>query len=76
MGQAASLQLIAAIPVANHSLFPKDILLEFDTSSHPFRNELTDLPLRQREGWVEIPQKPGLGIEISRETIERYSIQK
>ena len=73
VGQAASLQLIAAIPVANHSLFPKDILLEFDTSSHPFRNELTDYPLRQREGWVEIPQKPGLGIEVSKDVIKRFS---
>jgi D-galactarolactone cycloisomerase len=76
VGQAASLQLIAAIPVANHSLYPKDILLEFDTSSHPFRNELTSYPLRQKDGWVEIPQKPGLGIEVSREIIERYSTQK
>jgi D-galactarolactone cycloisomerase len=76
VGQAASLQLIAAIPVANHSLFPKDILLEFDTSSHPFRNELTSYPLRQKDGWVEIPQTPGLGIEVSREIIERYSTQK
>jgi D-galactarolactone cycloisomerase len=76
VGQAASLQLIAAIPVANHSLFPKDILLEFDTSSHPFRNELTSDPLRQKDGWVQIPQKPGLGIEVSREIIERYSTQK
>jgi len=73
VGQAASLQLIAAIPVANHSLFPRDILLEFDTSSHPFREHLTDTPLRQREGWVEIPQKPGLGIEVNRKVIEKYS---
>jgi D-galactarolactone cycloisomerase len=73
VGQAASLQLIAAIPVANHSLYPKDILLEFDTSSHPFRNELTDMPLRQREGWVEIPQKPGLGIEVNRKILEKYA---
>src|SRR5918999_2579496 len=73
VGQAASLQLIAAIPVANHALFPKEILLEFDTSSHPFREHLTDMPLRQREGWVEIPQKPGLGIEISKEVIKRFS---
>ena len=72
VGQAASLQLIAAIPVANHALFPKDILLEFDTSSHPFREHLTDAPLRQRDGWVEIPQKPGLGIEVSRDVIKRY----
>jgi D-galactarolactone cycloisomerase len=73
VGQAASLQLIASIPVANHSLFPKDILLEFDTSSHPFRNELTDMPLRQKEGWVEIPQKPGLGIDVNRKTLEKYA---
>jgi D-galactarolactone cycloisomerase len=76
VGQAASLQLIAAIPVANHSLYPTDILLEFDTSSHPFRNELTSYPLKQSGGWVEIPQKPGLGIEVSRDIIERYSTQK
>ena len=73
VGQAASLQLIASIPVANHSLFPKDILLEFDTSSHPFRNELTDTPLRQKEGWVEISQKPGLGIEVNRKILEKYA---
>jgi len=29
--------------------------------------------LRQREGWVEIPQKPGLGIEVNRKVIEKYS---
>jgi D-galactarolactone cycloisomerase len=73
VGQAASLQLIASIPVANHALFPKDILLEFDTSSHPFRNELTSDPLKQKNGWVEIPQKPGLGIEVNRNTLEKYA---
>jgi D-galactarolactone cycloisomerase len=73
VGQAASLQLIAAIPVANHALFPSEVLLEFDTSSHPFREQLTDTALRQREGWVEIPQKPGLGIEIDRDIIKRFS---
>ena len=73
VGQAASLQLIASIPVANHSLAPKDILLEFDTSSHPFREYLTDMPLRQKQGWVEIPQKPGLGIEVSKDVIKRFS---
>jgi D-galactarolactone cycloisomerase len=75
VGQAASLQLIAAIPVANHALFPKEILLEFDTSSHPFREHLTDMPLRQRDGWVDIPDRPGLGIEVSRDIIERFSVQ-
>jgi D-galactarolactone cycloisomerase len=75
VGQAASLQLIAAIPVANHALFPKEILLEFDTSSHPFREHLTDMALRQRDGWVDIPDRPGLGIEVSRDVIKRFSIR-
>jgi D-galactarolactone cycloisomerase len=73
VGQAASLQLIAAIPPANHALFARDILLEFDTSSHPFREHLTDMPLRQKQGWVDIPLKPGIGIEVDRKTIERYA---
>jgi len=73
VGQAASLQLIAAIPVANHALFPSDILLEFDTSSHPFRNELTSHPLQQKDGWVEIPQRPGLGITVNRTVLEKYA---
>jgi D-galactarolactone cycloisomerase len=73
VGQAASLQLLAAIPPANHALFGKEILLEFDTSSHPFREHLTDMPLRQKQGWVEIPQTPGLGIEVSRDVVKRFS---
>lgn len=74
VGQAASLQLIAALPVANHSLFAAEPLLEFDMSSHPFRERLTDAPLRQKDGWVDIPQRPGLGIEVSRDVVNEYSV--
>jgi D-galactarolactone cycloisomerase len=73
VGQAASLQLIAAIPAANYSLFGPEPLLEFDTSSHPFRENLTDAPLRQRQGWVDVPQKPGLGIEVNLNTVKEFS---
>lgn len=73
VGQAASLQLIAAVPIAHHSLFAAEPLLEFDTSSHPFREHLSDAPLRQRGGWVDVPRRPGLGIEIDRKTLEKYA---
>ncbi len=73
VGQAASLQLIAALPVAHHSLYAQQPLLEFDTSSHPFREHLTDTPLRHKDGWVEVPQRPGLGIEVSREVLKKYA---
>ena len=73
VGQAASLQLIASIPDAHHSLFASQPLLEFDMSAHPFRERLTDRPLRQKDGWVDVPRRPGLGIEVSREVLNQYS---
>jgi len=73
VGQAASLQLVAAIPEAHHALFASQPLLEFDMSSHPFRERLTDRPLRQKDGWVEVPRRPGLGFEVSREVLKQYS---
>ena len=59
---------------ANHSLFAREPMLEFDTSSHPFREHLTDAPLRHKDGRVDIPRRPGLGIEISRDAIEKYAV--
>jgi len=76
LGQAASLQLLAALPVAHHALFAREPLLEFDTSSHPFRERLADAPVRHKDGWVEIPRRPGLGVEVSREVIREFSLRE
>ena len=72
VAQAASLQVIAAVPVAHHSIFATEPVLEYDRSSHPFRQDLVTEPLAMSEGWVNIPDKPGLGIDINREIIKRY----
>lgn len=73
VSQAASLQLIAAIPTTHHSLFADQPIFEYDQSMHPFRRQLVAEPLEQREGWVEISDKPGLGIEVNREIVQRYA---
>src|SRR3954462_3456751 len=72
IAQAASLHVIAAVPVAHHSLYPQEPVLEYDRSSHPFRRELIREPIELVDGWVHIPERPGLGIEIDRKTIDRY----
>jgi D-galactarolactone cycloisomerase len=74
VAQAASLQLIAAVPVAHHSLYAAEPILEYDRSSHPFRQQLVTRPIQAVDGWVEIPSGPGLGIEVDRSVIERYRI--
>ena len=72
VAQAASLQVIAAVPVANHSLFATEPVLEYDRSSHPFRQELVAEPFRLQDGWVQVPDRPGLGIEIDRDVVAQY----
>ena len=72
IAQAASLQLIAAVPVAHHSLYPQEPMLEYDRSSHPFRQQLVAEPIALTDGCVEIPSRPGLGVEVDRATLTRY----
>ena len=72
VAQAASLQVIAALPVTHHSLFAREPILEYDRSSHPFRRELITQPIELSEGMVKIPDGPGLGIEIVAETLDKY----
>jgi len=72
IAQAASLHVIAAVPVAHHSLFPQEPVLEYDRSSHPFRQKLVAEPIQLVDGWVHIPSKPGLGVAVDRDVLEQY----
>jgi len=74
VAQAASLQFIAAVPAAHHSVFAQEPIFEYDRSSHPFRQQLVREPLQQREGWLEVPTRPGLGVEVDRTVLEHYRL--
>jgi D-galactarolactone cycloisomerase len=74
VAQAASLQLIAAIPPVNSGLVPAEPLFEYDRSSHPMRQALAKQPLEHQAGWISISDRPGLGIEVDRQTIERFLV--
>lgn len=64
---AACLHLIAAVP---NSAF-----LEFSVTESALRRELLAEPFEVVNGRVAIPTKPGLGIEINPETVQKYSRQ-
>jgi D-galactarolactone cycloisomerase len=72
IAQAASLQVIAALPIVHHSIYAREPVLEYDRSSHPFRAQLVRDPIEHVDGWVEVSSKPGLGVEVDRATLDRY----
>ncbi|MBN9122117.1 MAG: mandelate racemase/muconate lactonizing enzyme family protein [Planctomycetes bacterium] len=64
IGLAADLQLSAAMPVAKY--------VEFLTPS-PYMDELITVPFRpDADGYLTIPDAPGLGIELNRVALERF----
>jgi len=74
IAQMASLQVIAALPVTHHALFPAEPILEYDQSEHPFRQELMTESIEMENGRVIIPDRPGLGVTVNRELIARFAI--
>jgi D-galactarolactone cycloisomerase len=72
IGLAASLQLIATLPPTPLSLQPEEPMLEYDRSSHPFREDLIGGAISVVDGMVPVPQGPGIGIEVDRGVLGRY----
>ncbi|MBL8222881.1 MAG: mandelate racemase/muconate lactonizing enzyme family protein, partial [Bryobacterales bacterium] len=48
--------------------------VEFSTSYGPLSRELVKEPLRMVDGYLAVPEGPGLGVEVNEAAIERYRI--
>lgn len=73
VGLAAALQLLAVLPHSPPRLTPREPVLELDRSEHPFRQAVLRSPLEHVAGVVAIPDGPGLGIEIDRAAVARFT---
>jgi D-galactarolactone cycloisomerase len=71
---AASLQLLAVVPEVPPGLFPVAPMLEFDCTDHPIRQAILVRPLEPEQGRIDIPDGPGLGIEIDRDALGRFAV--
>jgi D-galactarolactone cycloisomerase len=72
VGLAAALHLLAVLPHSPPRHTPLEPILEFDRSEHPFRQAVMTSPLEHTGGVVQIPDGPGLGIEIDRAALDRF----
>jgi L-alanine-DL-glutamate epimerase-like enolase superfamily enzyme len=69
VASVANMHLIASLPNAG--------LLEFDQNPNPLRTELLTEPVAvDGDGRVRLPERPGLGIELNQETIDRYRVEQ
>jgi D-galactarolactone cycloisomerase len=73
VGLAASLHYIAALPDTPPSLNPQPMVLELDQTEHALRH-ITKEPIRFENGFVHVPDGPGLGVEVDESRLMPYLI--
>ncbi|MET0172436.1 MAG: mandelate racemase/muconate lactonizing enzyme family protein [Agrobacterium vaccinii] len=71
---AAALQLMASLTPDPARRNPRPPILEFDRTENPYRQAVLTSPLDHVDGVVQIPDGPGLGIEINRDALEKYAL--
>ena len=74
VGVAATLHFMASIPNFPPTLYPKPMFFEYETFPNPLREELLEENILELEdGFVKVPKGPGLGINIKKQVLEKYS---
>lgn len=73
VGMAAAVQFAASVPDYPHTRnVPEPVLLEFDRSENPLREDLLETPFDPSDGTLTVPQGPGLGVTVNEDALERY----
>lgn len=72
VGLAAGIQFAAALPPHPHSEFaPVPTFVEYDVGDNPMRDGVLKTPLRPKDGWFDVGDTPGLGIEVDMAVVEK-----
>ena len=48
------------------------MVLELKPIPNPMQHELVRQPIEQHGGWVDVPEGPGLGIEVDETVVNKY----
>ena len=64
-----------AASIALSASTPRCMLQELKPDENPMQHELVDEPFAQRDGWIDVPRRPGLGVEPRESVLERYRLR-
>jgi D-galactarolactone cycloisomerase len=73
VGLAAALQLFATLPHVPERRFPAEPWFEYDRSPHPFRDAVAHERFEMSNGYLAIPDRPGLGVTLDEEVLASFA---
>src|SRR5262249_16467314 len=66
--------LLTAVSLHYNPVLPNAVFQAFNVCDDPLSRALCRQPLRVVDGFLEVPQGPGLGVELNLDTIDRYRV--
>ncbi|KPK37486.1 MAG: galactonate dehydratase [Phycisphaerae bacterium SG8_4] len=72
---SAALHLIANIDMPGSRLNEAEALMELDRTENPLRDELVQPALSPHNGRLQVPNEPGLGVNVDENALGGYSVQ-
>lgn len=74
IGLHVALHFISNLESIPGRMYQPDFLIEFDQTENGLRDCLSFPKLEMKDGMLEVPNRPGLGIDIDEEVLRKYSV--
>ena len=72
---AWSSAVVTAASLALSAFTPRCLLFEMKPIPNPMQDELVSEPFRQDDGWITVPRRPGLGVEVNEDVLRKYRLE-
>ena len=67
--------LVTAGSLHLNAVLPRSLFLEYNVSENPMLREIIKNPVEMdKDGYINVPQGPGLGIEIDEKAVKRFCV--
>ncbi len=76
IGLHVALHFISNIESIPGRMYQPEFLMEFDQTENGLRDNLTFPKLEMKNGLLDVPNRPGLGIDIDEDVLHKYAICK
>ncbi|TGV01875.1 mandelate racemase/muconate lactonizing enzyme family protein [Flavivirga rizhaonensis] len=76
IGLHVALHFISNLESVPGRMYQPDFLMEFDQTENGLRECLIFPKIKMKNGMIEVPNRPGLGIDVDENVLNDYSIKK
>lgn len=76
IGIHVALHFISNIESIPGRMYQPNFLIEYDQTENGLREHLTFPSIEMKDGMLEVPKRPGLGIDVDEDVLKRYAIDK